>query len=445
MPGQNEKGAVLIPLPIYINSILGVEFIYCKNPDAKKPILVVDTHIGFDEEDGPGIMGGQFLNELFGLSKNGVTEVEVWVNTPGGKMMEGYNMATTMKEGPLEVDTLNIGMAASVGGWLQLSGRRVRMMDYSTFMCHDPKGESGKKDEATDAMTLSVAKLISEGSGRNGKPKLTMDETLTLMARTTFLTAEECLEMGLCDEIVPSGENAFALAGMSDKWAAGKHYLNSVQIIKKKKMENIALVTNELDLNEDSNAKAIAKSISKMKNELGTTTEKLTSVTNDLTKIKNEMEDVKKERDSAKELAEGRNDYDDVKKERDEWKDKCNKLEEENANLKKEKVEQEENAKKEGEAAKEKELENNCKNMVNSYKNKLGTDETVLSEWVDTAKTLGLDKVKNMLDKLPLFRQGTKVHEIVNKAAAGDKPAENMADVMAKMNDKRKANLASRK
>src|SRR5580700_1149709 len=150
-------------------------------------------------------MGGKFLDEFFDLANAGKTECEVWINSPGGQMMEAYDMASVMKRSSMRPDTLNIGVAASCGGWLQLSGKKVRMMDYATFMCHNPKSEDGSKDSATEAMTMSVAKLISEGSGRNSKPKLTVEEALDLMNKTTFLTASECLEMGLCDEIVASG------------------------------------------------------------------------------------------------------------------------------------------------------------------------------------------------------------------------------------------------
>jgi len=373
-----------------------VEYTYTKNPDAKRPIIVVDKHIGFDHEDGEGIMGGKFLDEFFDLANSGKTECEVWINSPGGQMMEAYDMASVMKRSSMRPDTLNIGVAASCGGWLQLSGRKVRMMDYATFMCHNPKSEAGSKDAATEAMTLSVAKLISEGSGRNGKAKLSLDEALALMERTTFLTAQECLDMGLCDEIVSSGTNA-AYTQMSDKWEAGKFYLNNTIINKNNTMENIHLVTNELELNEGSSAKAIAKAIAKMKNELDTAKENLNTVKAELDK---------------------RNDYDDLKNQLDELADKCKALDCENKKLKE---------------------ENDClkaKNMVDSYTNKIGNDEAVINEWVRTAKILGIDKVKNMLDKLPVFRNGTKLQTV---SPAGNQDAARNVKTMEQVMREKKA------
>lgn len=410
-----------------------MEFLYTKNPDAEIPIMVVDKHIGNDKEDGEGIMGGKFLDEFFELANGGKTKCEVWINSPGGKMMEAYDMVSAMKRSAMKPDTLNIGMAASCGGWLQLSGKKVRMMDYSTFMCHDPQSADGEPDDATKAMTLSVALLISEGSGRNNKPKLTIDEALNLMKQTTFLTAYECLEMGLCDEVVKSGNNAH-YAEMSDKWEAGKYYLNNTVIdTKTKKMENISLVTNELDLNEDSNAKAIVKAISKMKNELD--------------KSKKEVEDVRKEKNDMAEEMDKKNDYDDLKKSVNEMTDKCNDMEdkvknltEENNALKAKAVKDEENRIEAENAAKAVQLENDCKNMVNKYTNKIGTDEKAVAEWVGTAKVIGADKVEAMLKNLPLVTNATRLKTMEPKDPKDQKgEGETTADVMNKLAEQRKA------
>ena len=353
-----------------------VKYIYTKNADAQKPIIVIDSHIGKDEENVEGIMGQQFLNEFFDLQNAGKTECEVWINTQGGKVMEAMNIAGVISSSPMKVTTLNIGVAASCGGWLQLSGETVKMMDYSIFMCHNPHG--GDEDKASEVMTNSIAKLISEGSGRNGKPKLSMNEATDLMNKTTFLTADECYNLGLCDEVIASGNNDYQFAEMNDKWQAGKLYLNTLKINTMSEI-NLSKITNVLELEADASVSEVAKAISNIKNELKLATDKVAS----FDAIKNELElaKVKNMEDAAK-IEQLQNDLDGL--------------------------EAEKKAKEDAEA------DNNCDAMLNTYVNKIGKDNLPL--WKETVKTLGLDATKNLLDKMPLNAVATKVSELVVKS-----------------------------
>ena len=45
--------------------------IYCVDPSADEPILLINKHIGFDEKDGMGIDGALFQQELLMLDALG--------------------------------------------------------------------------------------------------------------------------------------------------------------------------------------------------------------------------------------------------------------------------------------------------------------------------------------------------------------------------------------
>lgn len=396
-------------------------FKYTKNPNDKTPIIVVNKHIGSNAENGEGIMGGQFLDEVFELRSRGAKRAEVWVNSPGGSMMEAYDITVSMER--LPCDTLNYGVAASSSGWIWLKGKTVRMTPNAIFMCHNPSGgDENVNGSEQKAFTYSVAKMISDGSGRNGQTKLTVEAAEELMNNTTFLTAEECLNIGLCDEVIPEGEFEanYKPITANDFFLAGNKILNS--LLQKNNImaadTNLLLIVNALDnsdITEESSSKEVAKAIKNLKTKanrvdvLEETNKSLTTQVADLTKVKNEMEDSAKEKDDA--YAAKDNEYMDMKNKHDALMTECNSL--------KEKMDAFEVSKKEREAAAEVEAtkrnETDCVNMVNTFKNKLGTDEAYIAEWVNTAKEFGLEKTKTMLEKLPFNGKAPKINEIVTK------------------------------
>jgi len=403
-----------------------VEFIYTKNPNEKEPIIVINKHIGIDSETGDGIMGTQFMDEVFELKRNGVQKGEVWINSPGGSMLEGYNIQAGIGIAGIEFDTLNYGIAASSSGWIWLKGRKVKMTSNAIFMCHDPSNEDGSEGSEQKAFRNSVAVMINEGSGRNGKPKITVEQAEKMMAETTFLDAEQCYNLGLCDEIVASNyADTYKPVSTNDFYLFGNKIYNS--LLKSKKM-NLTPITNVLELQEGANESAIEKSINALKAKanrveiLESTNNSLTAQIASLTKIKNESEQG---------MVTAVNEMEDLKNKINALEGQYNALAEEKTNLMNKLNEMENLSKMESENR----MEMDCRNMVNSFSNRIGTDEAVISDWVNTAKVLGLDKAKNMLEKLPVVGKAPSIATIVNKTTAtvvptGKTPAENLMNEM---------------
>lgn len=398
-----------------------VEFLYTKNPNDKVPIIVIDKHIGNDKDSGQGIMGGQFLNEVFELEKKGAKHADVWINSPGGSMMEGYNIVGSMDR--LECDTLNYGVAASSGGWVYLKGKKARMTSNAIFMCHNPSGgDEDSNSSEQRAFTNSAAVMISEGSGRRGVKKITVAEAEKMMNEVTFLTAEDCWKMGLCDEIIPYDkyESEYKnLTQPNEFFLFGNKILNSLlQNNNSNNManeNNLLLIQNELELGEDASTREISKSIKALKAKANRVEVLETSIAEkdkaiaDLMKVKNEMEDKVEEKENA--LTAKADEYSAMS-------DKYNALVAETNTLK-EKMDAFEVSRKEKEAEAEvektKRNETDCMNMVNKYTNRIGTDADTVAEWIEDAKTRGIEKVENLLKKLPVNSKAPTIKEIVKK------------------------------
>jgi len=105
--------------------------IYCIDQNSDEPIMLINTHIGFDEADGMGIDGALFQKELLFLDTLGKKRIQVWINCVGGIVMDGYNIGSAILKTKTPVDTYNVGIAASIAGVLFMCGRNRVMMDYA--------------------------------------------------------------------------------------------------------------------------------------------------------------------------------------------------------------------------------------------------------------------------------------------------------------------------
>lgn len=345
-----------------------MEFLYCPNPEADEPILLVNTHIGEDENKLPGVMGDLFQKELISLQNQGKKSVEVWVNTVGGSVTHGWNIYGVIdnmnQSGKMVVNTLNIGIAASVGSWVFGAGKKREMMDYAVLMMHNAHGGSGEGDEE---INNSIATMLSSKSGK------TKEEIRALMNKTTFMTAQECLANGFCDSIRNSG-NAMATVGndQTQKWEAGNKFLNKF-LGNKTTYMSVNKINNLLNLNDEASADSQVAAIKNIIQESQTAKE-------NLTKVQNEM--AQKETDAKEAMDKKNGEY-------DELKGKYDKLVADNAT-------------KEAEA-----VENSSKELIEGYANKglIKNDADTINHWLNTAKKLGIEETKKLIVDLPVNKQ----------------------------------------
>src|ERR1700752_373827 len=123
--------------------------------------MLIDTHIGLDEVDGEGIMGGQFVRELMFLDSLNKKSIQVWICTPGGSCMDGEQIYNAILKSKTPVDTYNVGTCASIGGPIFLAGRNRYMGSWAKLMMHPASGGDKK---SLDAYNTSVAKMLSQRS-----------------------------------------------------------------------------------------------------------------------------------------------------------------------------------------------------------------------------------------------------------------------------------------
>lgn len=132
-------------------------------------------------------------------------DIHVYVDSPGGSVIAGLAIYDTMRFMSSKVNMVGFGMQASMGSILLASGDTRAMTEHSKLMIHQLSG--GSRGQATD-MALSLA--FSEQLHEDLKSIYVRHIGFThefwdiVMERDTWLTAQQALEIGFIDQIVPS-------------------------------------------------------------------------------------------------------------------------------------------------------------------------------------------------------------------------------------------------
>lgn len=162
-------------------------------------IIFLDEHI----DDAPAsIVVAQLL---FLESQDPEKDIFFYINSPGGSITSGMAIYDTMNFIKCDVNTICIGMAASMAAFLLSSGTKGKRfaLPNSEIMIHQPKG--GFRGQVSDveihADRMSAMKRnLTENLALNcGK---TYEELKRDTDRDNFMTAKQALKYGLIDNIM---------------------------------------------------------------------------------------------------------------------------------------------------------------------------------------------------------------------------------------------------
>ena len=143
---------------------------------------------------------------LFLEMENPDQDIMLYIKSPGGSISSGMAIYDTMKYLKCEVSTLCIGMAASMAAFLLAAGAKGKRkaLPNSEVMIHQPLG--GTEGQATDILIHAEhirrikEKMNRELSRNTGKP---LEDVERDVERDHYMTAEQALEYGIIDEIIP--------------------------------------------------------------------------------------------------------------------------------------------------------------------------------------------------------------------------------------------------
>lgn len=138
-------------------------------------------------------------------------DITVYINSPGGSVDAGLAMIDTMNLISSDVSTIAVGLAASMGAMLLMSGARGkrRILPHSKVLIHQPIGAMSGYIRAND-LENSAKNMIRTRDELYGIIRDCTGQSLGRIAedcsRDCMLSAGEALEYGIVDEIVaPAG------------------------------------------------------------------------------------------------------------------------------------------------------------------------------------------------------------------------------------------------
>lgn len=132
-------------------------------------------------------------------------DIKLYINSPGGSVYDGMAIYDTMQYITPDVQTIGIGLQASMGAFLLSSGTKGKrfMLPHSKVMIHQPS--SGTRGKVTDMEIdlkegIAVKEMLSTIMAKNTGQKL--DKIKDDMERDYWMTASEAKDYGLIDEII---------------------------------------------------------------------------------------------------------------------------------------------------------------------------------------------------------------------------------------------------
>jgi ATP-dependent Clp protease, protease subunit len=147
---------------------------------------------------------------LFLDADNPGRDIYLYLNSPGGVVSSGMAIYDTMQFLRSPVNTICMGMAASMGSFLLAAGKAGRRsaLPHSRIMIHQPSG--GTQGTAADIeiqakeilhMRATMNRLYSKHTGRP------VEQIERDMERDFFMSAEEAVTYGIIDSVITQPVN----------------------------------------------------------------------------------------------------------------------------------------------------------------------------------------------------------------------------------------------
>ena len=147
------------------------------------------------------LTAAQFIAQVKALGD--VSQINLDINSPGGDVFEALTIFNFLKRHSAKVTVTVGGVAASAASLIAMAGDTIIMPNNTMMMIHNPwtwaAGNADELREQADMLDKIGGALFNTYQSRTG-----MDEEAlkAMLATDTWLTADECLAHGFCDQVV---------------------------------------------------------------------------------------------------------------------------------------------------------------------------------------------------------------------------------------------------
>ncbi|MEK5037308.1 ATP-dependent Clp endopeptidase proteolytic subunit ClpP [Sporosarcina sp. FSL K6-3457] len=146
---------------------------------------------------------------LFLAAEDPEKDISIYINSPGGSITAGMAIYDTIQYIKPDVQTICIGMAASMGAFLLAAGTKGKRyaLPNAEVMIHQPLG--GAQGQATE-IEIAAKRILFLREKLNGILAERTGQSIEVIAKDTdrdnFMTAERAKEYGLIDHILTQSD-----------------------------------------------------------------------------------------------------------------------------------------------------------------------------------------------------------------------------------------------
>ena len=150
-------------------------------------------------------MAASIIAQLLQLASEGMEDISLYINSPGGSVSAGMAIYDTMQYIKPDVATVCVGKAASMGAVILSGGAKGKrhILPHSEVMIHQPS--SGVSGQATDILLVAdhIAKtrkmlneLLAQNCGQD------FEQVAKDTERDFWMSAKEALSYGIVDKVL---------------------------------------------------------------------------------------------------------------------------------------------------------------------------------------------------------------------------------------------------
>lgn len=146
---------------------------------------------------------------LFLDAQDSSKDIYMYINSPGGVVTAGMAIYDTMNYIKSDVQTIVIGMAASMASVLASSGAKGKRfgLPHSEVLIHQPSG--GAQGQQTE-IEIAATEILKTRKMLNGILAKNSGQDLNIIQRDTerdhYFTAQEAVDYGLLDAVMDKNE-----------------------------------------------------------------------------------------------------------------------------------------------------------------------------------------------------------------------------------------------
>jgi ATP-dependent Clp endopeptidase proteolytic subunit ClpP len=179
------------------------EYEFWKNIQNRKIILNQDISESLVERAIIQIINWNEQDDDNGIPKDERKTIKIYIYSSGGDVISGLGLISAIQNSVTKVETICLGLAASMGALLLCSGHVRTIYKNSTVLLHDGSlvvANSSKKAKQTfqfyDQLELRLKNFIIENT------KITSEMYDSKHDEEWYIFGDEALELGIVDKVI---------------------------------------------------------------------------------------------------------------------------------------------------------------------------------------------------------------------------------------------------